>query len=169
MARTRRGEERLFSTEEYALVAKTKLHELKELADDVLSDLVAGLRQARDKARDIAKRQRREMRGKARPSGGAAATDDTGSRGKSEALTAAARRAGKEQNRRRNRQKRAAQPALSAKALRMKQSARQQPHPTAAPVGATGMRNNPNTGIAPSGAFDAEGDKPVLERSHQAR
>jgi len=31
------------------------------------------------------------------------------------------------------------------------------------------MNDIPNTGIASSGAFDAEGQRPVLERSRKAR
>ena len=169
MARSRRGEERLLSTDEHGLVSQTRLESLKEVADDALSDLVGRLREMRDKARDIAKRQRREMRGKAKPSGATAAKDDTGSRGKSEALTTAARRAGKELARRRGRTKRADQSDYAKRALEMKRAAAKPKHPDSEPEPNTGMQPLPNENIAPSGAFAAEGDKPVLERSHQSR
>ena len=42
-------------------------------------------------------------------------------------------------------------------------------HPAAEQTAHEGMNSQPNAGIAPSGAFDAEGHRPVLERSRKAR
>lgn len=63
----------------------------------------------------------------------------------------------------------AAQAAEADKALELKQSAAEPPHPSSEPTADEGMKNLPNTGIAPSGALDAEGHKPVVERSRKAR
>lgn len=42
-------------------------------------------------------------------------------------------------------------------------------HPASGQHAHEGMNPTPNAGIAPSGAFDAEGQRPVLERSRKAR
>ncbi|HMO42721.1 MAG TPA: hypothetical protein PKB04_05250 [Phenylobacterium sp.] len=44
-----------------------------------------------------------------------------------------------------------------------------QGQPDAGRTAHEGMNPQPNTGIAPSGALDAEGHKPVVERSRKAR
>ena len=49
------------------------------------------------------------------------------------------------------------------------QSAPDPRHPSPEPTARAGMNDTPNTKIAPSGAFDAEGQRPVLERSRKAR
>lgn len=58
---------------------------------------------------------------------------------------------------------------LAAKALEMKKAAPDPQHPPTGRTADEGMIDAPNTGIAPSGAFDAEGQRPVLERSRKAR
>lgn len=63
----------------------------------------------------------------------------------------------------------AAQEAEADKAMELKQSAPEPHHPASEQTADKGMKNLPNTGIAPSGALDAEGYKPVLERSRKAR
>ncbi|HRJ63343.1 hypothetical protein [Brevundimonas sp. UBA2416] len=63
----------------------------------------------------------------------------------------------------------AAQEAQAAKAMALKQSAPEARHPAAGQTADEGMKATPNEGIAPSGAFDAEGQRPVLERSRKAR
>lgn len=42
-------------------------------------------------------------------------------------------------------------------------------HPKGGATADKGMNPQPNTDIAPSGALDAEGHKPVVERSRKAR
>lgn len=63
----------------------------------------------------------------------------------------------------------AAQEAEAAKVMELKQSGPEPRHPTSGRTADEGMTNLPNTGIAPSGALDAEGYKPVVERSRKAR
>ena len=43
------------------------------------------------------------------------------------------------------------------------------PEPPSDPTPHAGMRSIPNTGIAPSGALQQEGHRPVLERSRKVR
>jgi len=63
----------------------------------------------------------------------------------------------------------AAQEAQAAKAMELKQAAPEPQHPASERTANEGMNDTPNTGIAPSGAFDAEGQRPVLERSRKVR
>ena len=72
-----------------------------DLDEDTLRSLIKLLRERRDRASDIARRQRREMRGKAQPTGSRPATDDSGTRIKRQILAGALKRANKERQRRR--------------------------------------------------------------------
>ncbi|MFN6980660.1 MAG: hypothetical protein ACK4NU_01895 [Brevundimonas sp.] len=63
----------------------------------------------------------------------------------------------------------AAQAAQAAKAMDLKKAVPDPHHPSPEPTAHEGMNDTPNTKIAPSGAFDAEGQRPVLERSRKAR
>ena len=101
MAQTRREEARLLSADERELVAQTHQPAIKELGHSELGDLLVRLRDRRDRARDISRQQRREMRGKAPPSGATRAADNTGSRAKGQLLAAAVKRLNKEVERRR--------------------------------------------------------------------
>lgn len=92
MARNLREERQLLNVEELALVGKSHAPVLKSLSDRDLVALLAMVRKRRDRSRDIAERQRREMRGKSKPKGARAAVDNTGTRGKRELLDAAVRR-----------------------------------------------------------------------------
>ena len=58
--------------------------------------------------------------------------------------------------------------ANARNALAMKRSRSKQESPSSRTAG-EGMRSIPNTGIAPSGAFNQEGHRPVLERSRKVR
>ena len=63
----------------------------------------------------------------------------------------------------------ATQEAQAAKAMELKQSAPEPHHPASERTAHEGMNDAPNLNIAPSGAFDAEGQRPVLERSRKVR
>jgi len=65
--------------------------------------------------------------------------------------------------------KAAAQQAEAKKAMELKAKAEAPHHPEAGDSADEGMIPTPNTGIAPSGALNAEGQRPVLERSHKVR
>lgn len=170
MSRTRREEERLLSSDEHELVGQARQPAVKALGDAELSDLVNRLRARRDRARDIARRQRREMRGKAAPSGATASSDDTGTRAKSDLLAAALKRANKESARRRGTSAKHDLIANAQRALAMEQAAdKGAPEKPASRTADEGMQPIPNTGIAPSGALEQEGHRPVLERSRKVR
>lgn len=62
------------------------------------------------------------------------------------------------------------QQAIAEKALRLKQEGdSEQHHPETPDHANEGIVNKPFEDQAPSGAFDAEGHRPVLERSRKVR
>lgn len=58
---------------------------------------------------------------------------------------------------------------LAEKAMNLKSRAAEPSHPEPGQTADEGMNPTPRTGIAPSGAFGAEGQRPVLERSRKVR
>jgi hypothetical protein len=109
MARSKKQERRLLGADELTLVEKTHHPALGLLPDQDLAELRKLVRERRDRAQQIAARQRRELRGKATPKGARAATDDSGTREKRDVLAAAMQRLNKEVARR---QAKAARQAL---------------------------------------------------------
>ena len=90
MARSIKQERRLLGADESTLVEKTHHPALGLLPDQDLAELRKFVRERRDRAQDIAARQRRELRGKAAPKGARATTDDSGTREKRDVLAAGA-------------------------------------------------------------------------------
>ncbi len=123
MELTRKEEARALDAEERDLVARTHHPEVAALDDVELSALVALVRARRDRAQDLAKRRRREMRGKAAPQGGQAARADGGSRAKAVALAAAMKRLNAEAARRRSMAARVRMVESQQRALAMRQAA----------------------------------------------
>lgn len=68
-----------------------------------------------------------------------------------------------------NTPKDAAQVEFARKAAALKSQANEPAHPDAGRTADKGMNPTPNEAIAPSGALDAEGQRPVLERSRKVR
>ena len=58
---------------------------------------------------------------------------------------------------------------LADKAMALKAEAGDPAHPAPGQTADEGMNPTPRSGIAPSGAFGAEGQRPVLERSRKVR
>ncbi|WP_075216049.1 hypothetical protein [Mongoliimonas terrestris] len=145
MANTRRAERRHLTDDEAALVDKSHYPALKDLADGELGDVLGQLRERRDRARTIAERQRREMRGKAAPAGARAASDDRGTRQKVTVLSAAVQRLNKEQTRRRSFAARAALVDNAERALEMRQAAFRPSRPGPGRTAGKGMRAKPSS------------------------
>ena len=169
MSRSRREEERALSGDERDFVAQSHQPAVKALSDEALSDLLKRLRERRDRAGDIAKRQRREMRGKAAPGGASPSSGDNGTRLKAAALAAAVKRTNNELRRRRSASARGDLVANAHRALALKRAGEGARHHPSSRTAGEGMRSNPNTDIAPSGALNEEGHRPVLERSRKVR
>jgi hypothetical protein len=144
MARSMKHERRLLGADELTLVEKTHHPALGLLPDQDLAELRKLVRERRDRAHDIAARQRRELRGKAAPKGARAATDDSGTREKRDVLAAAMQRLNKEVTRR---QAKAARQALIDGAKRALELRRVHESKSARPSGRTA-----NEGINPKSA-----------------
>ena len=119
MARNTAYESKYLAQDEFDLVEETRQTSMRLLDDSGLRDLVRRVRERRNRARNIASRQRREMRGKAAPAGAQPATGNEGSRRKVEILSAAVKRANKETSRRDAKGARTALVASAQKALAM--------------------------------------------------
>jgi hypothetical protein len=123
MASSRKQEERALSADERELVEKSRPPAVRSLTDSALATLVKRTRGSRDKARTVAERQRRELRGKATARGAKPVQADDGSRLKLSVLSIALRRLDTETTRRRRVKAKTALVESAKKALALKQKA----------------------------------------------
>ena len=114
---SRKHEERALAAAEREFVDKSRHPAIQELPDSELAGLVKLVRERRDRARTIAERRRREMRGKAAPRGAAPAQAEEGSKLKQSVLASAMRRLNGEVDRRRSMKARIELIASANKAL----------------------------------------------------
>ena len=150
MARTRREEDRLLSANERELVTQAHQPEVKALPDNALADLLQRVRDRRDRARDIAKRQRCEMRGRTAPAGAPPAPDNAAWQAKGQVLAAAVKRVNKEMQRRRTAAARQELIANARKALAMRQAAGEPERPSSRSAD-EGMHPSPTPPLHPLG------------------
>ena len=146
MSLSKSAEKRMLTAEEFETVSRTHQPEIRELSRKQLSDLVKRLRDHRDKARDVARQQRREMRGKSEPRGATPAADNTGTARKSEIFAAAVKRLNREIARHDQAERRSAQGAKSRHALEIKQSSAKRNQPNPGRTASRGMRSKPSDG-----------------------
>jgi hypothetical protein len=123
MASTRKQEARALSADERALVDRAHPAAVRSLTDLELAGLVRRMRERRDRARTVAQRQRREIRGKAAARGAAPARADEGSKLKLSVLATALQRLDAETKRRRSTAAKKSLVASARKALALKQKA----------------------------------------------
>lgn len=167
---TRAAERRALSAPEWEAVERTHHPAIGGVEPEELGELRGRVRAMRDKARDRLNQQRRELRGKGSPRGAQPAADDAGSALKLRILSAALKRVNKEQARLGRRSGRRSQAELSRAALATKRAGRAPPRrPNPGRTADEGMASHPNSEIAPSGALNEEGHRPVIERSRKAR
>jgi hypothetical protein len=140
MAIKRKVEARALSADEREIVGKTSAAALKSLADSELASLVKLTRARRDRARTVAERQRREIRGKAAPRGAARIKADEGSRLKHSVLSAALDRLSAEADRRRRTSAKKSLVASAKKALATKQAAKGAAVPASGRSAGKGLR-----------------------------
>ncbi len=110
-------EARLLSASEREAVDRTRHPAVAALSVEELQSLAKRLRESRDRARDMARQQRREMRGKADARGATPARDNAGTVGKAEVLELALRRIGAQLRRGRNGVPAEAAPAPAKRAV----------------------------------------------------
>lgn len=159
---------RALSAAELSAVARSQTADLMSIGYMKVVDLRSRLRAMRDRARDTLKQQRREISGQAAPKGKRATTEVTGSALKTKILSEAVARVDRKLKKADSKPK-ATQVVLSKSALRLKEKRPARSHPSGGRTADHGMAPNVNKTIAPSGAFGAEGQRPVLERSRKVR
>lgn len=123
MSVSRKMEERALSADERELVDKSRHPVIQSLSDAEISGLAKLVRERRDRARGIAERRRREMRGKAGARGAHASQSDEGSKLKQAVLAAGMRRLNAEITRRQRLNAKLALIGSAQKALAMKYAA----------------------------------------------
>ena len=137
-------EKRLLTADEFQTVSRTHFPQIRELTRQDLSELVRRLRDHRDKARDISRQQRREMRGKSEPRGARPAADNTGTAMKGQIFASAVKRVNREIARLDQTGRRSAQVEKSNRALQLKQASAKQDHPKPGRTASRGMRSKPS-------------------------
>jgi hypothetical protein len=140
MARSPKQEARALTADERELVDKSRAAAMQSLTDSQLATLVKRMRDRRDRARTVAERQRREMRGKTGARGTAPSKADAGSQLKLSVLSTALRRLDTETQRRRRVKAKASLVASAKKALAQKQEAKRAVPKRSARSANTGLR-----------------------------
>ncbi|EIM25307.1 hypothetical protein [Microvirga lotononidis] len=135
MATSKLDERRLMTDEEYTLVEQTRYPVLGKLEDAALKDLTQRLRERRDRARDIAHRQRREVRGKGRRTT-AFEKQDAGNRRKARILAEALTRINSERTHRKAEELR----ANARRAFALRQDREASVRPDSGRTSRSGMR-----------------------------
>ncbi|MDR7123521.1 hypothetical protein [Pseudotabrizicola sp. 4114] len=174
---------RLLDQEEAKLVETAHRGDLDQIGQTELNDTLQRLRDRRDRARDLANRQRREARGKADPSGVTPASQNAGTEGKARVLGLALDLVTQERQRRSGQDgpdqgadsAAPSQRELAERAMEMKQAGAEasamledgsplHPQDPEADPGKGAMADTARN-IAPSGALDHGGELPSRERS----
>jgi hypothetical protein len=140
MATSRKRERHHLTDDEFELVEQTHQPGIAALDDDVLAELLKLVRERRDRAADIGRRQRREMRGKSAPRGASPVEGDVGSRIKLGILAAAVKRINSERARRQTAGKWTDLVSNAKKALALKKEAADDRPPKAGRTAGKGMR-----------------------------
>jgi len=123
VSNSRQLEARSLDNSEKQLVDSSHHPDVGDLSDRELADLRRNLRERRNRARDIANRQRREIRGKGAPRGGSRVSEDAGSREKLSVLSSALQRVNNETSRRERFCSRQALKNNAERALEMRRAA----------------------------------------------
>lgn len=138
-------EKRLLAAEELELVSRSHYPEISSLDRGELGEMAKRLRNLRNKARDIAHRQRREIRGKSEPRGAQAARDNTGTEMKRRVLGNALKRVNKELARFAAAERIPSQAEIARRALELKRKNRVVHRPGAGRTAHGGMTPKPST------------------------
>jgi hypothetical protein len=138
-------EKRLLAADELELVGRSHYPEISTLDRTELGEMAKRLRDLRNRARDIAHRQRREIRGKSDPRGARAASDNTGSEMKRRVLGNALKRVNRELARLAAAERIPHQADIARRALELKRANRVVHHPQGGRSAHGGMAPKPST------------------------
>ena len=133
-------EARLSATE-LEVVNAARSPAIEQASDEQLKILAQRLRRARDRAKDIAARQKREMRGKTQPKGTKPTRDNTGTLAKAQVLGEAIERVEEELSRREKLATTTTQADLSWHALELKLSHPAPLHPGSGATASKGKKS----------------------------
>ena len=122
-------EKKMLTEAEFDVVQKTHYPALAALSKEEIAEIVRRIRTYRNKARDIAHQQRREMRGKGAPRGARPAQDNTGTSIKKQIFAHALKRVNRALERREAAENKPNQAVLARRALAMKRANRKQHQP----------------------------------------
>lgn len=168
MAQSNKQLARMLDKSELELVQRTQRGVISKASDSDLRELAKQLRERRDRARSIARQQRREFRGKVPPQGTRPAGDNSGTKAKADALTAALKRVGAEHTRRKEKLHAPSQRSLARKALALKQREIAAARPKSR-TAHEGMNPITTRKTAKSGALDHAGQRSAMHRAKFAR
>ena len=129
------------SAAELEVVNASRFPAIQQASDEQLKVLAQRLKRARDRAKDIAARQKREMRGKAQPKGIKRTRDNTGTLAKAQVLGEAIERVEEELGRREKLTPATTQADLSRHALELKLSHPAPLHPGSGPTASKGKKS----------------------------
>lgn len=138
-------EERLLSADEFELVERSHFPHISALDRKELGEMAKRLRNLRNKARDVAHRQRREIRGKSEPRGARQVRDNSGTEMKRRVLGGALKRVNRELARLEAAERRPQQAELARQALELKRANRAVQRPHAGRTAHSGMTPKPST------------------------
>ena len=147
MSSRRDRESALLTEHEKTDVDQTRYPEILQLSRHELIGLIKRLREARDRAQAISRRQRREIRGKAAPHGATPSRDNLGTVQKAQVLAQAVKRGNAELARLDEPPPEAHHPTqaeIAHKALEMRQAMRLARHPSGGWMAGTGMHSKPS-------------------------
>jgi hypothetical protein len=137
-------EKKLLTEDEFETVEKTHYPALGALTREDLSETVRRIRNFRNKARDTAHQQRREMRGKSAPRGARPAQDNTGTSIKKQIFANALKRANRALGRLDSAEDKPNQAVLARRALAMKRANRKRHHPDSGRTAHESPQPNPS-------------------------
>lgn len=138
-------EKRLLTTDEHELVASTHYPHVSALDRDMLAHARRRLRTFRDKARDTARQQRREMRGKADARGAKPARDNSGTEMKRRVFASALKRVNRELARFAAAERKSGQAEIARRALELKRAKRVTHRPAGGRTSHAGMTPKPSS------------------------
>lgn len=144
MSLSKAEEKRMLTADEFEAVNRSRYPAIRELGRKDLSELVAALRRHRDKARDLSRQQRREMRGKAEPRGPKPAADNSGGAMKDQIFAGAVKRVNREIARHDSAERRSAQSEKSRHALALKKAGDKPARPKPGRSASRGMKSIPS-------------------------
>ena len=137
-------ERRILTDSEFEAVSRSHYPAVSQLDRPGLVELARVVREFRDKARDVSRQRRRELRGKAEPRSANAARDESGLGRKKEVFVSALKRVNREMTRQAELARPRSQGEISQEALALHRASLLRHHPAPGRTPDQGMRAVPS-------------------------